>query len=84
MLGRYAFLLPRFKDLVQIIIVAVALYYVLRLIARTRAMQMLVGLLLVGITYLVARLLDLNLIRYLLETLFQYGAIAAIIIFHPE
>ncbi len=84
MLGRYAFLLPRFKDLVQIAIVAVALYYVLRLIARTRAMQMLLGLVLVAITYLLSRLLDLELIRYLLEKLFQYGAIAAIIIFHPE
>ncbi|MEJ2217253.1 MAG: diadenylate cyclase CdaA [Gemmatimonadota bacterium] len=84
MLGRYAFLLPRPKDLIQIVIVAVAVYYVLRLAARTRAMQMLIGLLLVAITYLLARLLDLNLIRVLLEKLFQYGAIAAIIIFHPE
>ena len=37
----YAFLLPGLKDLVQILLVAAGLYCVLRLLARTRAMQML-------------------------------------------
>lgn len=84
LITRYEFLLPSFRDLVQILIVAVALYYVLRLMARTRAMQMLLGLMLVAVAYLVARILDLELIKRILEVLFQYGVIAAIIIFHPE
>jgi diadenylate cyclase len=47
-------------------------------------MQILLGLLLLGFTYGVARLLDLILVRTLLETVFQYGAIAALVVFQPE
>ncbi len=83
-LDRYLFLLPGLKDLVQILIVAAGLYYVLRLLARTRAIQILLGFLLLAGIYFVARLLDLDLIRYLMEVLFQYGAIAALIVFQPE
>jgi len=75
---------PGWGDLVEIAIVAVLFYRFLILLQRTRAMQMLTGaFLLVGI-YFVARLLDFALIRYLLETLFQYGAIAALVVFQPE
>jgi diadenylate cyclase len=83
-LGRYTFLLPGFKDLVQILLVAGGLYYVLRLLARTRAIPMLFGLLLLVAFYFIARFLDLDLIRYVMERLFQYGAIAALIVFQPE
>jgi diadenylate cyclase len=83
-LERYGFLLPGLKDLVQIFIVAGALYYVLRLLARTRAIQMLFGVLLLAVVYFIARALDLELVRYLMEMLFQYGAIAALIVFQPE
>ncbi len=34
--------------------------------------------------YFVALILDFTLIRYLLETLFQYGAIAGLVVFQPE
>lgn len=76
--------LPGFMDLLQILIVAAAFYYVLKLLARTRAIQMLVGLLVLAMTYFVAELLNLELIVAILEQLFQYGVIAAIIVFHPE
>lgn len=56
----------------------------LRLLARTRAMQMLIGVVLLAAFYFFARLLNLDLIRYILETVFQYGAIAALIVFQPE
>ena len=75
---------PGWVDLIEILIVAFLLYRLLILIQRTRAMQMLLGaFLLVGV-YFLARLLDLVLIRYLLETFFQYGAIAALVVFQPE
>ena len=78
------FLRPGWGDLIEILIVAILFYRLFLLIQRTRAMQMLLGaLLLVGI-YFVALVLDFSLIRYLLETLFQYGAIAALVIFQPE
>lgn len=63
---------------------AAGFYYVLKLLARTRAMQMLIGLVLLAAFYFFARLLDLDLIRYIMEKVFQYGAIAALIVFQPE
>ena len=84
LLEDYAFLLPDFRDLLQILLVAAGFYYVLRLLARTRAMQMLFGVVLLAVFYFFARLLNLNLIVYMLETVFQYGAIAALIVFQPE
>jgi diadenylate cyclase len=45
---------------------------------------MLVGLLVLALTYFVAELVNLELIVHILEQLFQYGVIAAIIVFHPE
>ena len=83
-LGPFAFLLPSVKDVVQIALVAVGFYYVLRLLARTRAIQMLIGVVLLALVYLAARLLDLELVVYIMEKLFQYGAIAALIVFQPE
>lgn len=75
---------PGWTDLVEILLVSVLLYRVLLLIQRTRAMQMLLGVLLLASIYLVAQVLDLELIERMLQTLFQYGAIAALVIFQPE
>ena len=83
-MDRFLILMPRAGDLLQILIVAAAIYYVLKLLARTRAIQMLLGLLVLVATYFVARLLHLELIRYIMEKLFQYGAFAALIVFQPE
>jgi diadenylate cyclase len=78
------FLNPGWGDLIEILIVAVLFYRLLILLQRTRAMQMLLGaFLLVGV-YFLARLLDFSLIPFLLENLFRYGAIAALVVFQPE
>ncbi len=63
---------------------AFLLYRLLLVVQRTRAMQILLGLVLLALGYGLARLLDLILIRTILETLFQYGAIAALVVFQPE
>jgi diadenylate cyclase len=76
--------LPGPVDLFQIFIVAAVIYYVLKILARTRAIQMLAGLLVLALIYFLARFLNLALIRTLLEEVFRYGAIAAIMVFHPE
>jgi diadenylate cyclase len=76
--------IPGPLEFVQILLVAAAIYYVLRLLARTRAIQMLGGLVVLTLTYFAAHLLGLELIRYILRNLFEYGVIAALIVFHPE
>jgi len=72
------------RALVQVIIVAAAVYIVLLRVARPYAFRILTGLLvLVGI-YAIAWAAGLSLILYALETVFGYGAIAALIVFQPE
>ena len=78
------FLKPGWTDLVEILIVAFLLYRLLLVLHRTRAMQILLGVILLGSGYGLSRLLDLILIRTILEKFFQYGAIAALVVFQPE
>ncbi|HUF76791.1 MAG TPA: diadenylate cyclase CdaA [Longimicrobiales bacterium] len=78
------FLRPGWTDLIEILLVALLLYRILVVIQRTRAMQIMLGVVLLAFTYGLSRLLDLILIRTLLEAAFQYGAIAALVVFQPE
>lgn len=71
-------------DLAEILVVAFLLYRILLVIQRTRAMQILLGVVLLAVAYGIAGALDLILIRTLLEAFFQYGAIAALVVFQPE
>ncbi|MDP2956869.1 MAG: diadenylate cyclase CdaA [Longimicrobiales bacterium] len=75
---------PGWMDLAEILVVAFLLYRILLVIQRTRAMQILLGVVLLAVAYGIAGALDLILIRTLLEAFFQYGAIAALVVFQPE
>lgn len=75
---------PGWRDFLEIAIVAVVLYRVLLLFQRTRAVRILLGLVVLVTTYLIAYVLKLSMITGLLGLVFQYGAIALIIVFHPE
>ena len=75
---------PGWTDLAEILVVAFLLYRILLVIQRTRAMQILLGVVLLAIAYGIAGALDLILVRTLLEAFFQYGAIAALVVFQPE
>ena len=79
-----SFLRPGFGDLVQILVVAYIFYRLLLFMAGTRAFQMLAGLVVLFAVYALALVLDLELIEFLLNFVFTYGALAAIIVFQPE
>ena len=81
---RVAFLLPGWTGVFEILIMAALLYRLLLLVQGTRAMQMLLGLLVLIFGFFLAKALDLILIPTLMEALFQYGAIAALVVFQPE
>jgi diadenylate cyclase len=83
-LEQIGFLAPSWQDLIEILIVAAVFYRILVLLAGTRAIQMLLGLLLLVGIYFLSRILNLDLVRSLLETLFEFGAIAALVVFQPE
>jgi len=75
---------PGWSDLLEILVVAYLLYRILLVLQRTRARQILLGLVLLVVGYGLARLLGLLLIKTLMDKLFQYGAIAALVVFQPE
>jgi diadenylate cyclase len=76
--------LPTFRDVVDITVVAVGVYYLLRLLRGARAVQMLgVVLLLVGL-YQAARWARLETVEWILATVAPYAAIALIVLFQPE
>jgi diadenylate cyclase len=75
---------PGWRDLLEIGIVAYVLYRLLLLIQGTRAVQMLVGIVVLVLVYAVAWLAKLTMITYMLSVVFTYGAFAALVIFQPE
>jgi len=81
---RFPFLMPNWRDVVQVLIVAFLLYRALLFVVGTRALHILLGLLLLGAAYVAAVLLRFEMIAYLLGLVFTYGAIALLIVFQPE
>jgi diadenylate cyclase len=75
---------PGWRDLVEVLVVAYALYRVLRLFHGTRTLQIVAGIGVLLAVYTVAWLAGLEMITYLLGFVFQYGAIALLVVFAPE
>jgi len=69
---------------VDILIIAMLIYYMLQLLRGTRAMQMLIAILLLVILYEGARQAQFEMVEWLLDTLLPYVAIALIVLFQPE
>ena len=69
---------------VDILIIAVVIYYVLKLMRGTRAVQILLAVLLLVVFYQGARWAQLEMVQWLLTTLLPYLAIALIVLFQPE
>jgi diadenylate cyclase len=72
------------RDLLDILIVAVLIYELLRLVHGTRAVQMVVGLGLVAALYELSILLDLRTVQMLLRTATLYLGFAVIVLFQHE
>ena len=68
----------------DILIIALLIYYMLKLLRGTRAMQMLVAILLLIVLYEGARRAQFEMVEWLLDTLLPYVAIALIVLFQPE
>jgi diadenylate cyclase len=83
-LAQLRLLHPGWRDVVEVAIVAWALYRVLRLFHGTRTLQIVTGLGMLLTIYAAAWLLKLEMITYVLGFVFQYGAIALLVVFAPE
>src|ERR1035437_6035717 len=72
------------RSALDILIVAVLIYYLLKLLRGTRAVQMLVAIVLLALFYRSAQWARLEMVEWLLTTLLPYVAIALIVLFQPE
>ena len=71
-------------DFVDIVIIAYILYRVFLFAANTRAGQLIKGIFLLLIMYIISAAIDLKSTSYLLEQVFSFGIIALIVVFQPE
>jgi diadenylate cyclase len=72
------------NNVLDVLIVAVFIYYVLLLIRGTRAVQLLIGVMVLVLIYFVATSLHLTLTTLLLQALFAVALVALVVVFQPE
>lgn len=75
---------PGWRDVLEILIVSYVIYRILVLLHRSRAVPVLIGIVLVLVVYAASAALKLAMITSLLTLVYTYGAIALLIIFAPE
>ena len=73
-----------FVDILDIVLVAMLMYYLYKVLRGTHAMSILSGILLLFVVYIVVRALNMELLTSLIGSLTSVGLIALVIIFQPE
>ncbi len=71
-------------DILDILVVAVLLFYVINMIRSTSANRIAKAIILLLVATLVTELLNLNTVNYLLDRVLQLGFVALLIVFQPE
>jgi diadenylate cyclase len=79
-----SFLIPKFTDLVDIILIALLIYQCLLSLKRTGRFQILYAVLVIVLIYLSAALLNLKMISGVLNSLKNLWILILIILFQPE
>ena len=72
------------RDLIDILLLGVIIYWLLKLTSKTRAMQVLKGLGVILLAAWVTDLLDLAGTYWILNYVLNAGAVVLVIIFQPE
>ncbi|MGN1133173.1 MAG: diadenylate cyclase CdaA [Oscillospiraceae bacterium] len=74
----------RINDVLDIAILSFLIYQGIRLVRETRAQQLIKGILILVLAYVIAIVLNLQTMRFLLKVCFEWGFLAIIIMFQPE
>lgn len=74
----------RINDLIDIVVVAFLIYFLINLIRETRGMQLFKGLLIIGVVFLISNIFKLTALNYILTSTIQIGLFALVVIFQPE
>ena len=74
----------KLNDLLDILFVALGIYWLIKLIAQTRASQLVKGLVVLLVVTQVSDWFNLNVINFIFTNIMQVGFLALIIVFQPE
>lgn len=72
------------KDIIDLAVLAYLIYMLLKLIRETRAGQLLKGIILLILAYILSNFLQLTVIEYILGHALDIGLLAMLILFQPE
>lgn len=76
--------LTKITDIIDILIVAVIIYYIITIAKETKAKQLLKGIAIILAVFFVSEWLHLNALNYILSATLQVGAFALVVLFQPE
>lgn len=72
------------NDIIDVFIVAVVIYYIIKFIRETRAMQLVKGIAVFMVIFLISNIARLNTLNYIIGGTVQIGLFAIVVIFQPE
>jgi len=75
---------PFIDDIIDILLVTYVIYKLLMLVRGTRAIQLLKGIMVIVVAWLISTFFELRTLQWLMSQAFTYGVLAIIIIFQPE
>lgn len=74
----------RLADIIDIVIVAFLIYYVIKLVRQTRAFQLVKGFVYMGIIYFIVSAFNMSASSFIFSQLFRNIVIVMILLFQPE
>lgn len=80
----FDFLKISFIDVVDIVLVALLIYYVYSLIRNTLAVNLILGMVIIFLCYIVVNTLNMRLMEAIINKFISVGIISLVIIFQPE
>lgn len=73
-----------FKDAIDVAIVALLIYGIIKLVRETRAGQLVKGLILFVFIFIISNIWKLQMMSMILSSFFQFAVVAVFIVFQPE
>lgn len=74
----------RIVDILDILAVAILIYYTIRLVRETRAVQLIKSIGAVFVVYFIANTLDMVTLTFFVKTILDIGLIVLVVLFQPE
>ena len=83
-LDKYIPLKVEITDIIEIIILSIAVYHIMLWVRKTKAWILFKGIVIILVFTLIASILQLNTVLWIMEQTLSVGIIAVVIIFQPE